>query len=334
MAAQQNNNAQTVPVSTIPLVTTTPAGITTNVSATKPYIEYYQRFVTLNPTADLLPNGDGTIRISPFDDYIIFTLYDETSEIRPSTESQQETVGTENVTNSTDTPIDLSNVGTLTLVFVGENDEIRIPNWTQVQDVDLAQGQVLFRIDKESSKKILALDNNNFYVSTRMEDVNGVSDESVLYTGTFLGLTDATQQSMTAKINAQSALYAKELATKDFVINSFKVNQALLLETIEELNNTIISLQESNITLTNEIEVLNEKLGSTSSELAMEEARNAQLLADRARKKRRQIQSLNESAKQRKTGARKRRFWQQASKANQEFNTASNPVEQGPNRPS
>ena len=66
----------------------------------------------------------------------------------------------------------------------------------------------------------------------------------------------------------------------------------------------------------------------------MEEARNAQLLADRARKKRRQIQSLNESAKQRKTGARKRRFWQQASKANQEFNTASNPVEQGPNRPS
>lgn len=334
MAAQQNNNAQTVPISTIPLVTTTPAGITSNISTTKPYLEYYQRFVTLDPSANPLPNGDGTIRISPFDDYIIFTLYDETSEIRPSTESQQATVGAENVTNTTDTPIDLSNVGTLTLVFVGENDEIRIPNWTQVQDVDLAQGQVLFRIDKESSKKILALDNNNFYVSTRMEDMNGVSDESVLYTGTFLGLTDAVQQSMTAKLNAQSDLYAKELAIKDEIIRKFNYNQTLLLATVDELNNTIISLQKSNITLTNEVEVLSTKLGSISSELAIEEARNAQLLADRARTKRMQIQSLDVSAKQAKTKAKKRRFWQQSAAANQEFNTTSNPVDGVPNKPS
>ena len=84
-----------------------------------------------------LPQGDGTIRISPFDDYYIFTFYDEM--------------------DNENTPIDLSNVGTLYMSFIGENDEIRIPYYTNVQDVSLAQGQVLFRISKENSKKILNL---------------------------------------------------------------------------------------------------------------------------------------------------------------------------------
>lgn len=55
-------------------------------------------------------------------------------------------------------------------MFVGDNDEIRVPNYTQVQNIDLSQGQVLFRIDEDSSKKILALDNKNFYVTTQMVD--------------------------------------------------------------------------------------------------------------------------------------------------------------------
>ena len=50
------------------------------------------------------------------------------------------------------------------------NDEIDILNHTQVDEVDLSQGEVLFRITRSDSKKILALTNNNFYISTKMVD--------------------------------------------------------------------------------------------------------------------------------------------------------------------
>ena len=66
-----------------------------------------------------------------------------------------------------------------------------------------------------------------------MEDVNGVSDESVLYTGTFLGLTDAAQESMTSKMEAQAALYSDELARLQLQILNYEANQAELLSTIE-----------------------------------------------------------------------------------------------------
>ena len=112
---------------------------------TKPEKEYYQRFVNLSVNEVPLPQGDGMIRISPFDDYYLFTLYDEV--------------------DGEDKPIDLSNVGSLYLNFIGDTDDIDILNHTQVEEVDLSQGEVLFRITRSDSKKILALSNNNFYKS-------------------------------------------------------------------------------------------------------------------------------------------------------------------------
>ena len=123
--------------------------IQTNISLTAPQKEYFQRFVNLSVNEEALPQGDGVIRISPFDDYFLFTLYDEI--------------------DSEDTPIDLSNVGDIFINFIGTTDEINIKNHTQVAEVDLSQGEVLFRITKSDSKKVLALNNNNFYISTKMK---------------------------------------------------------------------------------------------------------------------------------------------------------------------
>lgn len=285
--------------------------VQTNISVTKTQREYYKKFTSLNPTAEPLPQGDGTIRISPFDDYIIFTLFDETGE-----NGEME-----------DTPIDLSNVGTLTLVFVGENDEIRIPNWTQVQEVDLSQGQVLFKIDKENSKKILALDNKNFYISTRMEDESGVSDESVLYTGTFLGIADAARQTLTAKINEQALLYAEELAKLKAEIERLNSELAEMISLDEEQIATIQALKSSNISLTNEVAILTEKLGAAESEIALEEAKNAQLRADLLKKKRQQVRSIRKVAKSTATKSKQKTFFKQAAVNLQEFNTKANPVQ-------
>jgi hypothetical protein len=284
--------------------------VQTNISVTKKEREYYKKFTTLNPTAEPLPQGDGVIRISPFDDYIIFTLFDETGENG----------------ELADKPIDLSNVGTLTLVFVGENDEIRIPNFTRVQEVDLSQGQVLFRIDKENSKKILSLDNNNFYISTRMEDESGVSDESVLYTGTFLGLTDAAKQTMTSKLNEQALLYSQELAKLQSEIERLNAQLAEMLSLDEEQIATIQALEASNLSLTNEVATLTDKLGSAESELALKEAEEAQALADANKRKREQIAALRKRANIEASKYSETRYFKQAADNLQEFNTQKNPV--------
>jgi hypothetical protein len=284
--------------------------VQTNISVTKKEREYYKKFTTLNPTAEPLPQGDGVIRISPFDDYIIFTLFDETGENG----------------ELADKPIDLSNVGTLTLVFVGENDEIRIPNFTRVQEVDLSQGQVLFRIDKENSKKILSLDNNNFYISTRMEDESGVSDESVLYTGTFLGLTDAAKQTMTSKLNEQALLYSQELVKLQSEIERLNAQLAEMLSLDEEQIATIQALEASNLSLTNEVTTLTDKLGSAESELALQEAEAAQALADANKRHREQVAALGKRANIEASKKVEKRYFKQAADNLQEFNTQKNPV--------
>ena len=45
--------------------------INTNISLTKTQKEYFQRFVNLSVNETPMPQGDGTIRISPFDDYFL-----------------------------------------------------------------------------------------------------------------------------------------------------------------------------------------------------------------------------------------------------------------------
>ena len=313
--AEQTNNSESISetaASSTAAVTTTPNGVQSNISVTAPVIEYFKKFTSLNPTAEPLPQGDGTIRISPFDDYIIFTIFDETGEDG----------------EMRDTPIDLSNVGTLTLVFVGENDEIRIPNWTQVLEVDLAQGQVLFRIDRESSKKILALDNQNFYVSTRMEDENGVSDESVLYTGTFLTIQDEAKQTMTAKINEQALLYAQELAALQAKNVSLNNQLSEMLSLDEEQIALIEDLQTNNLELVNEVAALTEELGSTESELVLKTAQLVQKRNEELKRKRQQVSAIMMRGRMAQSGAVKHRFFRQAAYLLETYNTSGGPVDQ------
>ena len=94
-------------------------------------------FENLSVSEAPLPQGDGSIRISPFDDYFLFTLYDEK--------------------DGQNVPIDLSNVGTIYISFIGTNDEVKIPNYTNVNEINMSGGQVLFRISAENGKRILGL---------------------------------------------------------------------------------------------------------------------------------------------------------------------------------
>jgi len=233
------------------------SGLLTQIAQAKKQNEIYQRFVNLAVDNAPLPQGDGTIRISPFDDYILFTLYDEI--------------------DGNDTPIDFSNVGSIFISFIGENNEIKIPYHTNVEELDLSNGQVLFRISGEDGKKILALDNDNFYVSVQMISENGdTSDESVIYTGKFLSLTDEAQQSMTDKYNELLQKSIESSTAYEDQISTLNADLATANQKVTTLDDRVTLLFTSNQQLTNELADLSKDLTSQAITAALDAAAAAQ----------------------------------------------------------
>ena len=286
----------------------TQGGIRTNVSVSKTQKEYYQKFVNLAVNEKPLPQGDGIIRISPFDDYFLFTIFDEI--------------------DGEDTPIDLSNVGDIFINFIGTTDEVDIMNHTQVAEVDLSQGEVLFRITRSDSKKVLALDNNNFYISTKMvSPLDGsISDESILYQGIWLAFDDASRVTLTSQIEEQRLAYSDELARLKLENDALKEDNKQLVDSAGEDTLTIQALQNSNDELTNELAELSKDLKSTKIELLSRKAKEAQRLADQQKKKRQQIRAIRESTVAQQTASTNPGFWRNAAANLQNFTVGANPI--------
>lgn len=255
---------------------------------------FYKKFKNLSVNEEPKPQGDGVIRISPFDDYFIFTLYDEVDGVNK--------------------PIDLTNVGIIYMVFIGSNDEIRIPNFTNVENIDMAGGQVLFRIGKNDSRKILALNNKNFYISTMMVDPDGSSDESVIYTGTFLSFEESAKVSLSSELETTRIDFSKQLALLQKTGDDLRQDIAKKNNLIAEQTAIIESLRQSNQNLSNEIGVLTQKISSSVADGLLQEAQNVQKADDEAKKNRQQIASLQEVAESDQTKSKKKAFFNQAAK--------------------
>jgi len=285
-------------------------GVRTNISVTKTQKEYYQKFVNLAVNEKPLPQGDGMIRISPFDDYFLFTIFDEIE--------------------GEDTPIDLSNVGDISINFIGTTDEINIKNHTQVAEVDLSKGEVLFRITKSDSKKVLALDNNNFYISTKMvSDLDGsISDESILYQGLWLSFDASSRITLTAQIEEQRLVYSDELARLKLENDALKKENVELINSASEDTLTTQSLQNSNEELTNELADLSKNFKSSKIESINRQAKEAQRLADRQKIKKQQIRAIGQRSTVAQTAVIKPGFYEQAAKNLQNFTTDTNQVSQ------
>jgi hypothetical protein len=276
-------------------------GVRTNKSVTKYKKEYYQKFVNLAVNETPLPQGDGIIRISPFDDYFLFTIFD--------------------TIEGEDTPIDLSNVGDIYINFIGTTDEIDIKNHTQVAEADLSKGEVLFRITRSDSKKILALDNSNFYISTKMVSIGdeSISDESILYQGIWLAFDEASRVTLLSQIEEQREAYSKELgilkeenARLNEVIKQLTVN-------VSEQDVTIVSLQRSNEEMSNEIAELTGNLESAALAALQIRAKDVQLLADTQIRKTQQIRAIKEIPVLAQTSASNPGFWRNAAKNLQNY---------------
>jgi len=169
--------------------------------------------------------GDTCLVISPYDSFQLFTIYKD---------------------NTSNKPVNLTNTGTLYLNFIGSSGDVIIPNYTEADNIDIVNGQVLFKISKEDARTILSLDDNNFYITAKKKIGDGYTeDETVLYQGQWSSYTDATQSSISAIVNELSArILELEESVKNLTdTNNQLTNQITSLEnTVADRNKTINSL--------------------------------------------------------------------------------------------
>lgn len=190
--------------------------------------------------------GDICLKLSPFDNFRMFTLYEDwRSDDRK--------------------PIDLSNGQKVYLVFKSKKKEIRIPEYDLVDSdytVDKVNGQVLFKISKKNAIDIIAMDNRVFYI-TRIYDVTDYtgqkvisSDEEVLYTGQWKEEGSNEVDNYTAQIkNLMSLLEERNKQIKDL-----QESNARLMEQNAQFATTLSELQEQNDKLTAENTELESKV--------------------------------------------------------------------------
>jgi len=187
-----------------------------------------------NPNETPYIKGDTVLSISPYDSFQLFTIYKD---------------------NTSGVPVDLTNCGVLYLNFTGSKGDVIIPNYTNVDNIDIVNGQVLFKISKEDARTILNLDNNNFYITSKKKIGDTYSeDETVLFQGQWSSYTDSAQTSISSIVSQQADRIAE-----------LENTNAQLLQTIEELTRTNVSLENTIKENNSTINILNNELKKFNS---------------------------------------------------------------------
>ena len=185
-----------------------------------------------NSNSIVYGKGDICLKLNPFDNFRMFTLYEDWR-------------------NNDRKPIDLSNGQKIFLVFKSNKKEIRIPEYDLTNSdytVDKVNGQVLFKISKKNAIDALAMDTDIFYI-TRVYDIIDSTDqkvtsseEEVLYTGKYKDENSNSVDSYTAQLKN-------------------------MMNIIEDRNEQIKSLQESNVELVKQNTDLSVQLTETQEEM-------------------------------------------------------------------
>lgn len=204
-----------------------------------------------NVSNTIYGKGDVCLKINPFDNFRLFTLY-------------------ENWKSNDRTPLDLSNGQKVYLVFKSSKKEIRIPEYSVINadyNVDKVNGQVLFKISKKNAIDILAMDTRVFYI-TRLYEVTDYSggkilssDEEVLYTGRWKDESENTIDNYTSQIKALMDL----LDDRNKQIKDLMDTNAKLMAQNAELSEALNAAQDENEKMSNEISELETELAETGS---------------------------------------------------------------------
>ena len=221
----------------------------------------------LTPTEEIWKQGEAVISLSPFDNFVLFVLYDNT--LQEATGAKQPQL------------LDVTNMGTFYLSFTDEStgDEVRISNYTNVKDLSPIKGELLFKITKEEASKILKHTSKNFYVSSRLELNDTKSDETLVYFGKWYKIDEKIQirdSEIIAGLNKQ--ISSSSVATISEVAN---------------LTATVDALKAQNLILTDENNNLKRSLSHSADILSQFNASSAETIRNLVRGETKIIQDLN-----------------------------------------
>lgn len=214
-----------------------------------------------NKSNIIYSRGDVALKINPYDNYRLFTLYDDWA-------------------SSDRKPLDLSNNQKLYLIFKSGKKEIRIPEYIAGYPVDKVNGQVLFKINKKNAVDILSMENKVFYITSVYEILDSssenavFSDEEVLYDGLWESEGKGSVESFTTQIKKLNDIVEDRNST------------------VSELQTTTSELIKQNVELSSQLEELkklNEEYQSHIDELEKDVAKyqssetyNGEIITDNA----------------------------------------------------
>lgn len=216
--------------------------------------------------------GDICMEISPFTNYYLFTIYRESED--------------KEVDNHV--PLNLTNLGTVYLSFFSGETKIRIPHYKDAENVDMANGEVVFRISESDAEKILNLSDKTFYISTVIEDGKSSSDETVLYSGRWGDYANVMETSLTDTItslngtvlNLQTQLnttvseYEDKIADMQNKIDSLEAEKAALSAKLTELESMVNSQEYIEATIVEDLTIPSQNNGNETD-------KQTELLADK-----------------------------------------------------
>ena len=145
---------------------------------TKPRV--LKRVNPLSIGSESFEEGDYCFKISNFDDYVYFALTE--------------------FNNGIETPLDLTTFGDIFLKFTSKGNNIMVPSVPNLQNIESAKGEVVFKINKADSDSVIKFPGNNFSIVSKMQKGDDSSFESVLFEGLFLKPND--DQKIAARFNS------------------------------------------------------------------------------------------------------------------------------------
>jgi hypothetical protein len=183
--------------------------------------------------------SEGYINVTPFDNFIKFIFYDNSETRATGTQTQE--------------LLDLTNMGTIYITFTDEQsgDEIRIENYRNIKSLSPAQGEVVFRISKEQSKKILKFNNSVFYISSSLRINSERSDETMLYTGNWFKANEKPKiilservKELEEKLNDLNSELSLEKEASDNIIKKLEKETSILQKEKKLLENRMSELNQ------------------------------------------------------------------------------------------
>jgi hypothetical protein len=182
--------------------------------------------------------SEGYINITPFDNFIKFVLYNNSE--------------SNNRASNTPELLDLTKMGSFYITFIDKDngDEIRIENYTNIKGLSPANGELVFKISKEQSRKILKFNTNSFFISSLLKINDNKSDETMVYTGIWLNANEKprvilsenieelenTIEGLTSDLQIEREQSDNSIRKLEREISALKSEKRLLENRISELN--------------------------------------------------------------------------------------------------